>query len=199
MDNVPSNWKKTLDEDDDVRSWIGHRDFPNTVQEMIPFISSKFYSSSLRMIEHENQIPQSFANWWCYVRAERIRRRQSGDMTEENIPPNYPRINRWKHIIREQHSELLNNPDMVSDMDVITVFMTWLDQLYTDIILFQSDERGRSTIPRLHNSRIVKGGNATSRRETMSFIKKQGHGIFYERGFLEGQTFWKQICKKYNI
>jgi hypothetical protein len=197
---IPKYWAKTLDEDSDVKQWIADYQFPNDVKSMIKFIHSKYTKIENRMLEQKDSMPQSFITWWCHVRAERTHLKQTGTFSSEaDIPPNYPIIKKWKLHINQNHPNVLNNQEVVTDTDVITVFISWLNQLFTDIVLFPNDESARKTIPRLQSGNIVRGSDSTSRRTTIRFIQQQGTIIFKERGFKEGLAFWKQICTKYNI
>ena len=200
IEGIPEIWKNTLEQDDDVKRWISDPDFPNATPKMIRFIHLRFGAATSRMLEDEDSMPQSFVHWWCHTRVERMRQRQAGTLTSERyIPPNYPVLNNWKRAIMARHQQFFMSTDNLKGTDVITLFMTWLDQLYTDINLFPLDENGRSTIPRLEGRTIVLGSSSKSRRDTMSFIKNQGLSIFKERGFTEGEAFWKKICQKYYI
>ena len=194
IQEIPKNWLDTCYNNDTVISWIGNADFPTTgISKMLRFIKK---NTQDYIIANENSLPQSFIHWWCYVRTERKKRQNRGDNREDDIPPLYPTVLRWKNIIRTHHNILQNND--ITDTDVITVFITWLGQLYTDIVLF-SDENARTTIPRLDGDIIKLGGSATTRRETMQFIQKTGADIFEERGFIEGKQYWNLLCTKYRI
>lgn len=198
IQEIPTNWLDTCYIDNDVMAWIGNDSFPESLREMLLFIKKN--TSEDRMIANGSSLPQSFIHWWCYVRIERKRRQNAGDMEEDDISPLYPNIRRWKHIIHTHHNILQNNDnaDDIVDTDVITVFITWMGQLYADIVLF-NDENGRSTIPRLDGEIISLGGSRTTRRETMQHIQQEGALIFKERGFTEGEQYWNFLCKKYII
>lgn len=199
IQEIPKTWLDTCYNDDDVMSWIGNADFPEPLTQMLLFV--KRNTQNDRMIANGNSLPQSFIHWWCYVRIERKKRQLRGDRGEDDIPPLYPTIQRWKNIIHTHHHIVQNNDNVenISDTDVITVFITWMGQLYTDIILFSDDENGRATIPRVDGEIISLGGSKTTRRETMKHIKEEGAAIFEERGFIEGKQYWDSLCTKYTI
>jgi hypothetical protein len=194
IQRIPENWLDTCYNNPNVMAWIGNANFPESLHEMLIFVKKNTRND--RMIANGSSLPQSFKHWWCYVRTERKRRQSTGDTGEDNIPPLYPTIQRWKNIIHEHHN-IINDQD-ITDTDVITVFITWMGQLYTDIVLFDN-ENGRATIPRLDGEIISLGGERTTRRETMKHIKKEGAAIFEERGFIEGKQYWNSLCTKYTI
>jgi len=197
---VPTYWKGLKETDDDVQAWTASPHFPDTLPQMLQFIHTHHSKATDRMLD--SSLPQSFVHWWCNVRTTRRSVvKDTLDGTEENppqweidIPPRYPNLLRWHRIIAEHHQSLI--PTELSDTDVITVFITWMGQLQTDIVLFDNEE-GRATLPRLQEDTIKCGGSHTTRRQTIDYIKKEGALIFKERGFKEGVQYWNTLCTKY--
>jgi len=189
LKTIPESWLDTLENDEDVIAWRSSVDFPNSLTEMLFFIHRHSPRSLERMVGSPEGMPQSFAHWWCYMRVAR----------QEQLPaPVYKTIEHWKKYIGKYHAKILIGAP--TDVSVITVFITWLDQLTSDQILFQ-DENVRWFVPRKYGDLILcnyKGGSPASRRDTAEFIKAQGHLIFKERGFKEGEQYWTEMCKKYS-
>lgn len=189
LEEIPENWLDTL-EDEDVIQWRSNVDFPNSLKDMIYFIETHFPATFKRMVGEPSGMPQSFPHWWCYMRISRQKRQDF---------PYYPVLERWKKIIGQHHTKLLKGD--VTALSVITVFITWLDQLMSDQILFQ-DEKVRWFVPRKYGNLILCNHydqKPASRRETVDFIKGEGLRIFKERGFKEGASYWLELSKKYTF
>jgi hypothetical protein len=196
LEVIPDNWIDLLETDEMVKSW--HRDTQNgtlptaDVQQTISYIERHYPEDCKRMIAKPDGLPQSFVCWWCHSLHSEIYGHR----------PHYPALNHWLQNIKQDHKDLCDQTEM-DEVLVITVLATWLDILFTDIILFDN-EKIRSKIPRMYcnqqnNIRCGQWEAPSSRRDTLNYIIQGGLSIFKERGFKEGEEYWKNLCKKYKI
>ena len=192
MEPIPTDWLSTLDSDSQVIKWRCNSEFVQTdISAQLGFISRLTPKAFERMLGDSQHMPQSFAHWWCYARLSR----RNGDAPK----PKYPVITKWKSILRKYHSKMLKG--RITDFTVISVLKTWLEQLYIDSLLFQDDDV-RWNVPRLYVDVVLYNSpkkNMSTRSETCSFIQELGHKIFKERGFKEGEQYWSDVCKQYNM
>jgi hypothetical protein len=203
LTGIPRSWLSTLDVNKDVILWRSDPNFPypdmarGNVTEMLSYIQGHWPTTFSIMMSPEDvdtDIPQSFPHWWCNMRfSENV----------EQKSPEYPTLRSWKAQIRGRHvgpDKLVTSVECTG-MTVITVFLTWLGQLYTDMVLFTKSEKTRKNVPRLYGRSIIynNGDSVVSRSETLRFLKAEGLKIFKERGFQEGATYWLNLCKKYTF
>lgn len=196
LESIPDNWIDLLETDDMVKSW--HRDTQNgtlpttDVHKMISYLEKYYPEDCKRMVAEPNGLPQSFVYWWCH---------RLVDAAAGSAPGKYPVLTHWTTNIAEDHKELCPSV-LPNDVLVITVMTTWMDILFTDIILFDNEDI-RSKIPRMYCNKRLRCGSQTvepsSRRNTLKYIMQGGLSIFRERGFKEGEEYWKHLCKKYKI
>jgi len=192
LEAIPENWMDLLESDDTVKRW--HRETDNgtlptdSVESLISYIEYYYKEDTHRMIGSSEGLPQSFVNWWCYICL--------GD--DSFSKPVYPAMKHWHGNIMEHHAELYNGD--LTEIAVLTVMTTWLDLLFTDMILFEN-ERPYSKIPRLYCGTVVctKKGCSSTRVDTMQYIMDGGRQIFRERGFKGGEKYWTTICEKYKM
>ena len=182
-----ATWVQTLDSAP-VSNWLDDIRFPyESAEKMIEYLKSKQDPSLSNMIQMNNEMPQSFAHWWCYLR-EQHHQRVIGE-------PLYPRLEHWRPIVfkwRQEHA---------TSVDVIATFVLWMDLLLVDLVTYD-DEDQRPNVPRKTNHGIV--WNTTSqeigtRKETMTFLMDEARACMQERGFKEGETYWNEKCKQYLI
>lgn len=193
FEDVPLKWIDTLENDKMVRKWTQKTDdvmpvdSPNNI---ISYIKRHFGSDLNRIIVSESSIPQSFVHWWSRMFFDRL----EGFTTAQ-----YPCILKWIKDIKRDHPTFYKS-DTISEVGVISVLTTWMDILYTDMILYE-DENTRSNVPRLYCGKILckHREKPMSRAQTLQFIMEEGHKIFEERGFNEGIEYWKALCNKYKI
>jgi len=181
-------WMETLTDNKFVCLWIKTPKFPNTIPLMLSFISRTTPTVLDIMVGSDQDLPQSYAHWWCYTKFQ---------PPPKTAMPHYPVIERCKDNIRQHHPNLITGN--LTDVMVITVLMTWLDQLFIDVVLFKY-EKERNNIPRLYNGQVRSDGPSnSSRHATVAYIIEQGYAIFKERGFKEGFYLWTNICQRYKF
>lgn len=186
--NIPV-WFETL-EDSPVRDWLDDDEFPfDTAENMIAYLSKHDVDALKRLLVDDSNIPQSFVHWWCHVR---VARRDGPER------PVYSCLESWLPVVaRWKKSDC-------QPTDVIGTFKVWMDLLFVDITVYD-DENQRPNVPRLKNGAIhwrkrpKKTTLEKTRKDTLQFIMDQGHEIFRERGWIEGQLYWKSQCKKYSV
>lgn len=205
LTGIPRSWLDTLDKKEDVILWRSDHNFPypnmvrENVAEMLSYIKGHWPKTLYTMmspedVDNKTDIPQSFPHWWCNMRF-------SGQVEQKS--PDYPTLSSWKAQIIERHfgPDKLVTSEECTDMTVITVFITWLGQLYTDMVLFAKSEKTRKNVPRLYGRSVMynNGDSTVSRAQTIRFLKSEGLKIFKERGFQEGAAYWLDVCKKYTF
>jgi len=186
--NVPERWFDTLEESP-VVEWLDDEDFPfTTTKAMIRYLKGRRSAALKRLLVQENDIPQSFAHWWCHTR---VSRRQGSE------GPMYAMIEKWLSVCAAW-----KNAD-TTPVDIIGTFKVWLDILFIDLSVYE-DERQRPNVPRLYGQHIrwhhginTVVGPKTTRLDAVEFIMAQGLVLFQERGWKEGETYWKSECNKY--
>lgn len=179
-------WEDTLE----ITTWLADENFPyGSAESMIEYAKFKWPDKMHEWVESDGAMPQSYTHWWCHSRVAYI--------THGTVV--YDRMDAWKEVAQ------VWNMAEASDMDVITMFKTWLEMLYVDRLMFD-DEFAREDIPRLY---IVDGQSVVawskldastrqSRKQTSKYIIAQGHQLFNERGFVDGTTWWEKECIKYH-
>lgn len=202
LSDIPRSWLDTLDKDKDVILWRSDHNFPSpdqerkNVVEMLSYIKRHWPKTLSMMMPTEDvtDIPQSFPHWWCNMRFY-------DNVSQKN--PKYQNLSNWKAQIKDHHygNDKIVKPVEFTDMTVITVFITWLQQLYMDMVLFTHSEKTRKNVPRLYGRSILynNGDSEVSRSQTLRFLKAEGLKIFKERGFQEGATYWLDLCQKYTF
>lgn len=164
----------------ETTTWLTDVDFPyTTVEHMIQYIRIKWPLAFQSIVLQDNEMPQSYAHWWCHCRAQYRK-------TKEALPK-YTRLVTLEEQYGKTHTEILSD------------FLVWLDMLFVDISMLK-DEIHHEGVPRLYGNEILfqKGDptNRRSRRDTVKFIVHTGTEIFEERGFIEGLQWWNKQCER---
>lgn len=178
-------WRESLDSPP-VSDWLDDIRFPyQSAQEMIEFLKSKGDPALSDMLQMNDEMPQSFAHWWCFLR-EQHQQRGIGE-------PLYPRLEYWRPIAEDWRKE------HATSVDVIATFIVWMDILLVDLVTYD-DEEQRTNVPRKNNNSLV-WNSATeeiaTRKDTLTFLMEEARACFQERGFTEGETYWNEKCKQY--
>lgn len=183
IERAQTDWLATPE----VRTWLRHRDFPyDTVPNMVAYVRYRFGADTLeRLVETDDQFPQSYAHWWCSCRMLKLKPKETGAM--------YPVLHKWLDIAEKE-----TNSRTVEA--VFALLYKWLDTLSLDRILF-SDEQHREQVPRLSRGQIVLENLKTieSRKSTVDYLVEQGRVIFQERGWTVGEKYWVEHCQKYQL
>lgn len=194
LEAIPEDWLDLLENNAMVQKW--HRETENgtlptdDVESLISYIEYYYKEDTYRMIGSSDGLPQSFVYWWSYICL-------GDDVSFSN--PEYPAMKHWRTNIREHHSDLYTSAEL-TEICVITVMMTLMDILFTDLVLFEK-ERPHSKIPRLYCGQVVCSKNRcpSTRADTLQYIMDGGLAIFRERGFKGGEKYWTTICEQYKV
>lgn len=193
LEPIPESWIDLLENNEMVQKW--HRETENgtlptdSVKSLISYIEDYYKEDMYKMIGSEDGLSQSFVHWWSFICL--------GD-DDSFSNPEYPAMKHWRNNIREHHDHLYEGE--LTEICVITIMATWMDLLFTDLILFEK-ERPHSMIPRLYCGEVVcrKNGDLSTRANTLQYIMDGGLEIFRERGFKGGEKYWSTICEKYKM
>ena len=185
MSNMNVTWRDSLD-NPPVSDWLDDIQFPyQNAKQMIAFLKRKGDPAFSNMVQINDEMPQSFAHWWCYLR-EQSQQRIVGE-------PLYPRLEYWRPIAQQWRQE------HATSVDVIATFVVWMDVLLVDLVTYD-DEEQRTNVPRKKDDGIVwerTTGTVATRKETLAFLMAEARTCFMERGFTEGETYWNEKCKQY--
>jgi hypothetical protein len=196
LEPIPKNWIALLENDNMVQRW--HRETENgtlpteTAQQTISYIQRHYNQDTHRMIGTQDGMPQCFVHWWSHMLIGQVSDLYSFE---------YPVMKHWRDNIEKKHREFYSGE--LTDIGVITIMETWIDIIFTDMVLFEDEwgESHRSKIPRLYCGEVVCvfEEKPATRAHTLEYIKAGGTAIFRERGFKEGEEYWKHICTKYTL
>lgn len=157
---------------EEMVTWLSDTQFPyTTVEQMLIYIRMKWPSALERIVLLEDEMPQSYAHWWCHCRANYRKTKEAR--------PNY----------------------MKKPMEQISNYLLWLDMLAIDIAILKDETHREGVPRLYGDEILFQKGDAAkrgSRRDTVNFIVKHGKAIFEERGFYKGLHWWETQCKVIN-
>tara|TARA_B110001452_G_C15235367_1_gene427730 strand:+ start:942 stop:1457 length:516 start_codon:yes stop_codon:yes gene_type:complete len=157
---------------EEMVTWLSDTNFPyTTVEQMLKYIRVKWPNAFERVVILDNQMPQSYAHWWCHCRA------------------NYRKTKKAVPQYVEEPIEQISN------------YLMWLDMLVIDISILTDEIHHEGVPRLYGNEILFNKGDPTkrrSRRDTVKFIVSKGTNIFEERGFYKGLQWWENQCKVVN-
>lgn len=180
----------------EIQTWLNDIHLPYDDPRLaVQYISNTKTQLFKKILTINDEMPQSYVHWWCYMRQAR----RQGFFS-------YPIYQKWLDVLNqwnETHEDIESKttPSKLNYVSMFAMFTCWLDMLYLDLTLYD-DEGQRPSIPRLYTNGIqwqVNEQKAKSRKETIEFIIQQSSAIFKERGWNEGLQYWLENTKKYKI
>ena len=199
-EKVPDDWLTTLDQPP-VNRWLENENYPmgddKTKEDILNYLKQK-KDTALQtiVVEADDDLPQSFAHWWCYTRDARREMMAMGE-DPDTASPQYSILNKWLDVVEDWKDD----DNIVTHADIFGTFKAWLDILFVDMTVYD-DEEQRDGVPRRSDDTIVWSGDdmaVKSRKETMKYIICQGLSIMEERGWSDGYNYWESECKKYLV
>ena len=201
-EKVPDDWKQTADHSP-VSDWIGNIHCPmgGSKEELLLFLTQKKDPELQHfVVESEDDLPQSFAHWWVYMRDARRTALARHD-PPDNARPFYPTLAKWLPVV-----EGWMNQVSVTHADIFGMFQAWLEILCIDMAVYDNEDQ-RTRVPRRLDDDIVWKDDSSeedqpsvqSRQNTMQFIICEGLNIMQERGWTVGYHYWKESCQKYLV
>jgi len=197
-EKVPEEWRATVDRPP-VSNWLADVRCPmgddHSKEDVLQFLKQKKDPELQHfVVETDDELPQSFAHWWLYMR-DAWRTALAADEGTDDIYPNYPTLEKWLSVVEDWKT-----PDEVTHADIFGTFKAWLDILFLDMAVYANEEQ-RDGVPRRFGDVVVweaREGVGT-RKETMDFVIREGLNIMQERGWTDGYEYWKNECKKYLV
>jgi hypothetical protein len=157
---------------EEMVTWLADTNFPyTTVDQMLKYIRGQWPNAFKRVVLIGDDMPQSYAHWWCHCRANYRK-------TKEAVP------------------KYINEPT-----ERISNYLMWLDMLTIDISILQDEIHHEGVPRLYGNEILFNKGDPRkrhSRRDTVKFIVDKGKQVFEERGFYKGLQWWENQCKVVN-